>query len=41
MQRAGLHNRQATNKVGELVGAELDVDGPSRSEVDGTVETAD
>ncbi len=41
MKRARLRNRQATHKVGRLVGAELDVDGPSRCEVDGTVETAD
>ena len=40
MQRAGLHNKQATNKVEGLVGAELDVDGPSRCEVDGTVGSA-
>ena len=32
--------KRLTN-VGEMVGAELGVDGPSRSEVDGTVETAD
>jgi len=41
MKRARLRNRQATHKVGRLVGAELDVDGPSRCEVDGTVEFAD
>ncbi len=41
MQRAGLYNRQATSKVEGLVGAELDVDGPSRCEVDGTVVSAD
>ena len=37
MQRADLHKRQAAHKVGALVGAELDVDGPSRCDV----ETAD
>ncbi len=41
MQRAYLHNMQATIQVGGLVGAELDVDGPGRCEVNGTADTAD